>query len=133
MPSMRSWSRVNAPELPELPVFAHAAVAGDHVYVSGMLGVKDDLSGVVDGGVGPETRAALGHVAHILRACGASLADVVKISVFMPDLSEWAAMNEAYLDVIGDHTPARIAVGCDALLFGARVELDCIAYRPSAS
>jgi enamine deaminase RidA (YjgF/YER057c/UK114 family) len=51
----------------------------------------------------------------------------------MPDLAEWTAMNEAYLDVIGAHTPARIAVGCDALLFGARVELDCIAYRPSAS
>ena len=47
----------------------------------------------------------------------------------MPDLGEWQAMNRAYLDVIGAHTPARIAVGCAALLFGARVELDCVAYR----
>ncbi len=129
---MRGWTRVNAPELPALPVFAHAAVAGDHIYVSGMLGVRDDFSGVVDGGIGAETRAALRHVERILGACGAALADVVKVSVYLPDLAEWDAMNEAYLDVFGPDTPARIAVGCDALLFGARVELDCIAYRPAA-
>jgi enamine deaminase RidA (YjgF/YER057c/UK114 family) len=127
---MRTWTRVNAPELPELPVFCHAAVAGDTIYVSGMLGVTDDFSGVVDGGIGAETRAALGHAERILRACGASLADIVKVSAFLPDLEEWPAMNEAYVDVLGARTPARIAVGCDALLFGARVELDCIAYRP---
>ena len=126
---MPTWERVNAPELAQLPVFAHAAVAGDHVYVSGMLGVTDDFSGVVEGGVGPETTQALRHVQTILRACGASLADVVKVSVFMPDLGEWDEMNRAYVSVLGPHTPARIAVGCAALLFGARVELDCVAYR----
>ena len=123
-----SWRRVDAPELPSLPVFAHAAVAGDHIYVSGMIGVKPDFSGVVDGGIGPETTQALRHVEAILRACGATLSDLVKVGVFMPDLGEWDAMNAAYLDVIGERTPARIAVGCDALLFGARVELDCVAY-----
>jgi len=126
---MHAWTRVNAPGLPELPVFCHAAVAGDTIYVSGMLGVEDDFSSVVAGGIGPETRAALAHVERILRACGASLADVVKVSAYLPDLGEWEAMNAAYVDVFGAHTPARIAVGCDALLFGARVELDCIAYR----
>jgi 2-iminobutanoate/2-iminopropanoate deaminase len=123
-----SWKRVNAPELPELPVFAHAAVAGNQVYVSGMLGLKDDFSGVVEGGVGPETTQALRHVERILAACGAGLADVVKVSVFMPDLAEWEAMNEAYVAAFGPQTPARIAVGCEALLFGARVELDCTAH-----
>lgn len=47
----------------------------------------------------------------------------------MPDLSEWDAMNRAYLEAFGPLTPARIAVGCAALLFDARVELDCVAYR----
>jgi 2-iminobutanoate/2-iminopropanoate deaminase len=126
---MPGWSRVNAPELPELPVFAHAAVAGAHIYVSGMLGVRDDFSGVVEGGIGPETKQAFRHVERILRACDASLADVVKVSVFMPDLGEWEAMNAAYLEVFGERTPARIAVGCAALLFGARAEFDCVAYR----
>jgi 2-iminobutanoate/2-iminopropanoate deaminase len=105
-------------------------VAGDHVYVSGMLGIQPDLSGVVPGGIGPETTQALGHVDRILRGCGASLADVVKVSVYMTDLGEWDAMNAAYVEAFGPHTPARIAVGCAGLLFGAKVEFDCVAFRP---
>ena len=94
-----------------------------------MLGVKDDFSGVVDGGIGPETTQAFRHVENILKACDATLADIVKVSVFMPDLEEWEAMNAAYLERFGAHTPARIAVGCSSVLFGARAEFDCIAYR----
>jgi 2-iminobutanoate/2-iminopropanoate deaminase len=124
-----TWTRVVAPDVPEFRAFAHAAIAGDTIYVSGMLGVKEDLSGVVPGGIGPETRQAFNLVERILRACDATLADVVKVSVFMTDLGEWDALNEAYVDVFGPHTPARIAIGCDALLFGARVEFDCVAAR----
>jgi hypothetical protein len=58
----------------------------------------------------------------------ASIADIVKVSVYMPDLGEWEAMNRAYLDVFGSHSPPRIAVGCTSLLF-ARAEFDCVAYR----
>jgi 2-iminobutanoate/2-iminopropanoate deaminase len=122
------WSRITAPELPALPAFAHAAVAGDYVFVSGMLGLEDDFSRPVAGGAGAETAQALRHTARILDACGASLADVVKVSVHMTDLSEWDAMNAAYLEAFGERTPARIAVGCAGLLLGARVELECIAY-----
>ena len=125
-----TWTRVNAPDVPELPVFAHAAIAGDQIYVSGMLGLTDDFQGVVEGGIGPETTQAFRHVERILAACGATLADIVKVGVFMPDLGEWEAMNAAYLEVFGAHTPARIAIGCADLLLGARAEFDCIAYRP---
>jgi enamine deaminase RidA (YjgF/YER057c/UK114 family) len=52
---MAGWTRVNSPEVPELPVFGHAAIAGDQIYVSGMLGLRDDFSDVVEGGIGPET------------------------------------------------------------------------------
>jgi 2-iminobutanoate/2-iminopropanoate deaminase len=78
---------------------------------------------------GAETRQALRFVERILSECDATLADIVKVSVFMTDLAEWDAMNEAYLDVLGSHTPARIAVGCASLLFGAKVEFDCVAVR----
>jgi 2-iminobutanoate/2-iminopropanoate deaminase len=126
---MPAWTRVNAPGLPTVPAFAHAAIAGDQIHVSGMLGVKEDLSGVVEGGVGAETRQALTYLERALAECGATLADVVKVNVFMTDLSGWDAMNEAYLEAFGEHTPARIAVGCASLLFGCSVELDCIAVR----
>ena len=126
---MASWERINAPELREFPVFAHAAVAGDHIYVSGMLGLTEDFSGLVEGGIGAETRQAFRHVENILRACGASIADVVKVSVYMTDLAEWQDMNAAYMEVFGPRTPARIAVGVSSLLFGAKVEFDCVAVR----
>jgi enamine deaminase RidA (YjgF/YER057c/UK114 family) len=127
---MPTWTRITSPALPEFPAFAHAAVAGDHVYVSGMIGVKPDLSGVVEGGIGPETTQALRYAEHVLAACDATLADVVKVGVAMVDLGEWDVMNAAYLDVFGARTPARIAIGCASLLFGARVEFDAIAYLP---
>ena len=127
---MASWTRVNAPDVEELPVFAHAAIAGDQIYVSGMLGLSDDFSAVVEGGVGAETKQAFRYVEKILAACDATLADIVKVSVFMPDLGEWQAMNAAYLEIFGEQTPTRIAIGCADLLFGARVEFDCVAYKP---
>lgn len=126
---MSSWTPVNAGDVKEFPVFSHAAVAGDHIYVSGMLGLNDAFDGLVEGGVGPETTQSFRHVGRILAACDASIADIVKVSVFMPDLDEWEAMNAAYLDVFGARPPARIAVGCASLLFGARVEFDCVAFR----
>jgi 2-iminobutanoate/2-iminopropanoate deaminase len=126
---MPGWERINVPDLPELPAFAHAAVAGDQIYVAGMLGLTDDFSRVVDGGAGAETTQALRHVERILKACDATLADVVKVSVYMTDLGEWQEMNDAYVEVFGSQTPARIAIGCASLLLDAKLELDCIAYR----
>jgi 2-iminobutanoate/2-iminopropanoate deaminase len=126
---MTGWSRVIAPDVPEFPAFAHAAIAGDTIHVSGMLGLSEDGSGVVGGGVGPETTRSFELVERILHACDATLADVAKVTVYMTDLADWEAMNEAYLQVFGPRTPARIAIGCASLLFGARVEFDCIAHR----
>ena len=123
------WERINAPGVPEFPAFAHAAVAGDTIHLAGMLGMADDFSGVVEGGAGAETTQAFVLVERILRACGAGLEDIVKVSVYLTDLAEWDEMNRAYLEVFGERTPARIAVGCASLLFGARVEFDCVAYR----
>lgn len=65
---MSSWTRINAPDVPELAVFGHAAVAADTIYVSGMLGATDDLSGMVPGGIGPETTQAFRLVERILSA-----------------------------------------------------------------
>ena len=127
---MSSWTRINAPDVPELPVFGHAAVAGDTIYVSGMLGATDDLAGMVPGGIGPETTQAFRLVERILAACGATLSDVVKVGVYMVDLGEWEAMNAAYLEAFGERTPARFAVGVSSLLFGARAEFDCVAVTP---
>ncbi len=77
----------------------------------------------------PETTQALAMVERILRACDASLQDVVEVTAYLADLAEWDAMNAAYVEVLGPHTRARIAVGGATLLFDARVEFDCVACR----
>jgi 2-iminobutanoate/2-iminopropanoate deaminase len=94
-----------------------------------MLGLNEDSSGVVEGGIAAETRQAFHYVEQILRGCNASLADLVKVTCYLTDLGEWEEMNGAYLEIFGPETPARIAVGCASLLFDAKVEFDCIAYR----
>lgn len=111
-----------------LPAFSHAVVAGAYVYVSGTLGTAGSSFDIVPGGVGPQTAAALRNVELILRGCNATLDDVVKVQVYLTDMSTFSEMNDAYTQVFRDNPPARITVGCTALAGGAAVELDCIAY-----
>jgi 2-iminobutanoate/2-iminopropanoate deaminase len=118
--------RVNVEGVPRLPAFSHAVVVGDHVYVAGTLGTDVDLN-LVDGGVGGQTRQALDYIKRILEECGASLGDVVKVNVYLTDMSTFGEMNDAYVSVFGDDPPARITVGCSALALDAGVEIDCVA------
>ena len=121
--------RVNVEGLARLPAFSHAVVAGDFIYVSGTLGVKPNSMELVEGGTGPETTQTLHHIGSILEECGASLDDVVKVSVFLSDMGTFKDMNEAYIKVIGSDPPARITVGQADIALGAAVEIDCIAYK----
>ncbi len=122
--------KVNVDGLARLPAFCHAVVAGDFIYVAGTLGVKPNSMDLVEGGTGPETTQTLRNIELILKACGASLDDVVKVDVFLEDMGMFAEMNEAYLAVMGSDPPARITVGRAELALGAAVEIDCIAYKP---
>jgi 2-iminobutanoate/2-iminopropanoate deaminase len=122
--------KVNVDGLVRLPAFCHAVVAGDFIYVSGTLGVKPNSMELVEGGTGGETTQTLRNIEVILKACDASLEDVVKVDVFLEDMGMFTEMNEAYLGVMGSDPPARITVGRAELALGAAVEIDCIAYKP---
>ena len=121
--------RIQVEGLARLPAFSHATRAGGFVYVSGTLGTEPDSFRLVEGGTGPETQRALENIGMILEACGASWQDVMKVNVFLSDMSTFADMNRAYIDVVGENGPARITVGRTELALGAAVELDCVAYR----
>ena len=84
---------------------------------------------LVDGGTGPETTQTMRNIETILAGCDATLADLVKVNVFLSDMETFRDMNAAYMAVIGDEPPARITVGRAALALGAAVEIDAIAYR----
>jgi len=121
--------KVNVDGLGRLPAFSHAVVAGDFIYVSGTLGVKPKSMDLVEGGTGPETTQTLRNIEAILKECDASLDDVVKVNIFLAEMSMFAEMNEAYLGIMGSDPPARITVGGTELALGAAVEIDCIAYK----
>ena len=124
--------KVNVSSLGRLPAFCHAVVAGDFIYVSGTLGTKPNSMELAEGGTGAETTQALQNINLILKECGASLADLVKVDVFLANMQTFSEMNEAYLAVIGIDPPARITVGRAELALGAAVEIDAIAYKSQA-
>jgi 2-iminobutanoate/2-iminopropanoate deaminase len=125
-----------APAAPRAEFVAASAAApisqfvrvGETVYLSGMLGTGAD-GALAAGGVGAETRQALTNVRAALDRAGATLDDVVKCTVFLADMAEWAAMNEAYAPFFPRHKPARSAVAVAGLARGARVEVECLAVR----
>ena len=76
-----------------------------------------------------ETAQALVDLAASLQSVGMGPRDVIKITVYLTDISDWDAMNECYLKFFGEHRPARSSVGVAALLSGSRIEIDAIACR----
>ncbi|HVF14931.1 MAG TPA: Rid family detoxifying hydrolase [Acidimicrobiales bacterium] len=100
--------------------------AGQWLAVSGQIAVSGGA--IVDGGVPEQTRQALANLAAVLEAEGASLAHVVKTTVYLSDIDDFAAMNEVYAEVLGPHRPARATVGVSGLPLGALVEIDAWAY-----
>jgi 2-iminobutanoate/2-iminopropanoate deaminase len=98
------------------------------LVVSGQLGLRD--GSLVTGGVAAEVGQALANMAALLEAEGASLTDVVKTTVFLRHISDYAAMNQAYVTAFGDHRPARAAVAVADLPHGALVEIEAWGYSP---
>jgi|SRR5713226_153806 len=100
---------------------------GRFVYVAGQAPMRD---GVVTGETaGEQTTVALGNLAAVLAAAGASLADVVRCGVFLADMADFAQMNDAYAEVFPHPLPARTTVG--VTLPGFKVEIDCVAVLPA--
>ena len=122
--------KVNVEALGRLPAFSHAVVAGDFIYVSGTLGTKPGGLDLVEGGTREQTTQTLRNIETILQECGASLADLVKVNVFLSDMRTFPEMNAAYLEIIGSDPPARITVGRVELALGGAVEIDAVAYKP---
>lgn len=124
-----SSKKITVAGLARLPAFCHAVIAGDFIYVSGTLGAKDDKLELVEGGIRAETKRTLEIIRQILEACNADWTHLVKVNVFLKDMTEFAVMNEVYCEIMGDDPPARITVGRADLALGAAIEMDAIAYK----
>ena len=115
--------------VPKSP-YSPAVRAGDFIFVSGQGPNNPETNQMSFGDIQHETRVVLNNVKRILEGCGASMADVVKCSVFLREATDFAAMNAVYAEFFGDHKPARTTVEAKFAVAEMKVEIDCIAYKP---
>lgn len=107
--------------------FSDAVRVGDLLFLSGKLGTIPGKTELAPGGIAAETRQALENIKATLLANGSSLDRVVKCTVMLADIREWAAMNDVYAPYFPNHRPARSSFGASGLALNGRVEIECIA------
>ena len=109
--------------------YSPAVRAGDFIFVAGQVAVDPATDQISKGDIQHETRMTLNNIRRILEGAGASMADVVRVGVYLADGSEFAKMNEVYAEFFGENKPARTTIACK---FAAdiRVEIDCVAWSP---
>ncbi|MBW8839262.1 MAG: RidA family protein [Gemmatimonadetes bacterium] len=107
--------------------YSQALRAGGFLFTAGQVGFDPATGELVDGGIAEQTRQVLQNIRAILEAGNSGLAQVVKTTVFLVDMADFAAMNEVYAELFGTHRPARSTVAVAALPRGARVEIEAVA------
>ena len=107
--------------------YSPAVRAGGFLYVAGQVPVDPATDKLSTGDIQHETRMVLNNIKRILEGCGASLASIVRVGVYLVDGTEFAKMNEVYAEFFNDARPARTTIVCK---FAAdiKVEIDCVAY-----
>jgi endoribonuclease L-PSP, putative len=125
---MKPVSTTNAPAA--IGPYSQAIDSGAGlVFVSGQLPIDPATGAFPEGGVKEQTRQSLLNASAILESAGLSLSNVVKTTVFLSDMADFAAMNEVYAGFFSSPFPARSAVAVKTLPKGALVEIECIAAR----
>lgn len=109
--------------------YSQAVVAGDLIFTSGQIPLDPNSQQLVEGDIRAQTERVMENLAAVLQAAGASFENVVKASIFVADLGDFAAVNEIYGKRFPRSPPARSTVQVAALPKGARVEIELVAVR----
>jgi 2-iminobutanoate/2-iminopropanoate deaminase len=107
--------------------YSQAVVSGGFAFLSGQIPLDPASGQIIEGGVAAQTERVLENLKGVLEACGGTLESVVKTTVFLTDMREFAQMNEVYGRYFPSNPPARATVEAARLPRDARVEIDCIA------
>lgn len=107
--------------------YSQAIVAGDFVFTSGQVPIDPATGIFAEGGIKEQTRQSLTNVSNVLAEAGIDLSHVVKTTVFLSDMDNFAAMNEVYAQFFSEPYPARSAVAVKTLPKGALVEIEVVA------
>ncbi|MFI9653298.1 RidA family protein [Guyparkeria sp. GHLCS8-2] len=110
--------------------YSQAVRAGDTVYLSGQIALDPATMTLVEGGIEAQTRRVFDNLTAVCRAAGGELADVVKLQIYLPDLSHFETVNAIMKEYLAEPFPARAALGVRALPKGAEVEIDGVMVLP---
>ncbi|MBP1633536.1 MAG: yabJ 3 [Acidobacteria bacterium] len=122
----RAISTASAPAA--IGPYSQAVRAGDFLFVSGQIPIDPATGAVVPGDAAAQTRRVLENMGEILKAAGAAFAGVVKTTVYLADLNDFAAMNQVYAGFFGTPAPARATVQVSRLPRDVRVEIEAVVY-----
>lgn len=111
--------------------YSQAMTAGGMVFCSGQVALDPSTKAVVQGGVQEQTRQVLKNLAAVLKAGGASMSSVVKTTIYLADMDDFAQVNVIYAEAFGESRPARATVQVSRLPLDVRVEIDAIAMQDS--
>jgi 2-iminobutanoate/2-iminopropanoate deaminase len=109
--------------------YSHAVECGEMLYLSGQTPIDSKTGKLVDGGIGTQTKQCFTNLFHVLSAANLTPEHVVKVNVFLTDMSDFTAMNEVYEKQFEAPYPARTTIGVAALPLGAKVEIEMIARK----
>jgi 2-iminobutanoate/2-iminopropanoate deaminase len=109
--------------------YSQAIVAGDFLYCSGQIPLDPGTGNMVSGGIAEQTRQCLGNLRKVLIAAGVDFSHVVKTTIYLADMADFAIVNEIYAEYCSDPAPARATVQVAALPKGALIEIDAVAFR----
>ena len=127
---MSQRTRISTTDAPAaIGPYSQAIAAGDLIFCSGQVALDPATGELGDDDVRAQTRRALENLSAVLSAGGATLGDVVKTTVFLVNMGDFAAMNEVYGEFFTSEPPARSTIAVAALPRGARVEVEAIALR----
>jgi 2-iminobutanoate/2-iminopropanoate deaminase len=116
----------NAPNV--VGPYSQAVDVGDFIFCSGQIGINPDTNEMVKGGIKEQTLQVFENLGHVLKAGGANFNDLVKTTVYMIDLEEFAEMNRIYEKYFKKPYPARATVQVAKLPKNAKIEIEAIAY-----
>lgn len=119
---------ISSPKIPQVKApYSPAVKTGSLVFTAGQLGLDPETKQLVAGGIEAETRQALENLKAILEAAGSSLDNVIKTTIFVRDLADFAQLNAIYAEYFTANYPARTTVQAAALPLGAAVEIEAVA------
>lgn len=108
--------------------YSQAVIAGGFLFISGQIPIDPASQKLLDASLEEQTRLVMKNIGAILKAANASYENIVRCTLYLTDLSQFAAVNKVYAEFFDENPPARVTVQVAALPLGAKIEIDAIAY-----